>query len=353
MQEESFALLKRIVDTPGPSGYEQAVQRVFREAVRPYSDEVRTDVMGSVIAAKEGKGGPRIMLAGHADEIGFQIRYINDEGMLYFGSIGGHDAVVTVGQRVNVHTESGPILGVLGRRAIHLLETEERNKPIKLDELWIDIGAKSKKEAQEVVAIGDCVTYAQDLQRLRGDVCTARSFDNKMALFVLVETMRLLASKQLQANVCAVSNVQEEIGLRGARTASFGLDPLVGIATDVGHAMDFPGADKKKVGDIKLGAGPIIARGANINPKVFELLVRTAKELELPYQIEAAPSGTGTDANAMQISRAGMATGLISVPLRYMHTPCEVMDLNDIENTARLMAGFCERVTPDIDWTPL
>lgn len=353
MREDSFALLKRIVDTPGPSGYEQAVQREYRDAVRPYVDDVRTDVMGSVIAAKNESGRPRIMLAGHADEIGFQIRYINDEGMLYFGTIGGHDAVVTVGQRVHIHTANGPILGVLGRRAIHLLESDERNKPIKLDELWIDIGARSRKEAQELVAIGDCVTYAQDLQQLQGDICTARSFDNKMALFVLIETMRLLADKDLQAAVFAVSNVQEEIGLRGARTASFGLEPLVGIATDVGHAMDFPSADKKKVGDIKLGGGPIIARGANINPKVFDLLVATAKELEIPYQIEAAPSGTGTDANAMQISRAGMATGLISVPLRYMHTPCEVMDLNDIENTARLMAGFCERVTADMDWTPL
>jgi putative aminopeptidase FrvX len=353
MREDSFALLKRIVDTPGPSGYEQAVQREYRDAVRPYADEVRTDVMGSVIAAKNEPGRPRIMLAGHADEIGFQIRYINDEGMLYFGTIGGHDAVVTVGQRVHIHTANGPILGVLGRRAIHLLETDERNKPVKLDDLWIDIGVWSRKEAQELVAIGDCVTYAQELQRLQGDICTARSFDNKMALFVLVETMRLLADRDLKAAVFAVSNVQEEIGLRGARTASFGLEPLVGIATDVGHAMDFPGADKKKVGDIKLGGGPIIARGANINPKVFDLLVTTAKEIEIPYQIEAAPNGTGTDANAMQISRAGMATGLISVPLRYMHTPCEVMDLNDIENTARLMAGFCERVTADMDWTPL
>jgi endoglucanase len=353
MQSESFALLKRIVDTPGPSGYEQAVQRAYREAVGPYADEVRTDVMGSVIAARKVDGSARIMLAGHADEIGFQIRYINDEGMLYFGCIGGHDAVVTVGQRVNVHTSSGPILGVLGRRAIHLLESDERNKPIKLDDLWIDIGARSRKEAQELVSVGDCVTYAQELQRLQGDICTARSFDNKMALFVLIETMRLLKDVNLKASVYAVSNVQEEIGLRGARTSSFGIDPTVGLATDVGHAMDFPGANKKKVGDVKLGGGPIIARGANINPRVYDLLVRTAKELEIPYQIEAAPSGTGTDANAMQISRAGMATGLISVPLRYMHTPCEVMDLNDIENTARLMAGFCERVSPEMDWIPL
>lgn len=353
MRDESFAFLKRVVDTPGPSGYEQAVQRVFREEVSRYADEVRTDVMGSVIAVRNPEGYPRIMLAGHADEIGFQVRYISDDGMIYFGSIGGHDPVVTVSQRVYIHTTNGPILGVLGRRAVHLMESEERNKAPKLDDLWIDIGVKDKKAAEELVSIGDCITYAQDLQRLQGDVCTARSFDNKMGVFVVAEALRLLADKRLHASVFAVSTVQEEIGLRGARTTAYTIDPLVGIATDVGHAMDFPGAEKKKVGDVKLGGGPIIARGANINPRVFDLLVQTAKDLEIPYQIEAAPGGTGTDANAMQITRGGMATGLISVPLRYMHTPCEVMDLNDIENAAKLVAGFCERVTRDMDWTPL
>lgn len=352
MREESFALLKRIVDTPGPSGYEQQVQKVFREFVTPYADEVRTDIMGSVIAGKNLNMQPRVMLAGHADEIGFSVRYISDDGCLYFGQIGGHDAIVTVGQRVNVHTANGPILGVLGRKAIHLLDSEARAKTPKTDDLWIDIGVSSKKEAEDLVQIGDCVTYAQELQRLQGDRATARSFDNKMGCFVVAEAMRLLQGKSLTCGVFGVANVQEEIGLRGARTASFSIEPLVGLATDVGHAMDFPGADKKKVGDVKLGGGPIIARGANINPKVFELLVQTAKEIEIPYQIEAAPGGTGTDANAMQISRSGMATGLISVPLRYMHTPCKVMSLEDIENAAKLMAGFVERVTPDIDWTP-
>ena len=353
MRSESFDLLKRLVDTPGPSGYEQQVQRVYREAVRAYADEVRTDVMGNVIAARNPGGSPRVMLAGHADEIGFQIRFISDDGMLYFGGIGGHDAVVTVGQRVRVHTAKGPILGVLGRRAVHLMEQDERNKPVKLDELWIDVGAKDKAHAQELVEIGDCVTYAQELERLQGDLCTARSFDNKMGLFIVAEALRLLADKMLEAAVIAVGTVQEEVGLRGARTSAYGIDPLVGLAVDVHHAMDYPGANKKKVGDLKLGGGPIITRGANINPRAFNLLVQTAKELDIPYQVEAAPGGTGTDANAMQIARAGIATGLISVPLRYMHTPCEVLDLNDVENAARLMAGFCERVTRDIDWTPL
>jgi endoglucanase len=353
MESDSYAFLKKLVDTPGPSGYEQAVQRVYREYVAPFADSVSTDVLGNVMAVRNPAGSPRIMLAGHADEIGFQVRFINEEGMLYFGSIGGHDPVVTVGQRVYVHTASGPVLGVIGRMAVHLLESEARSKVPKLDDLWIDIGAKDKKEASDLVAIGDCVTYAQDLQRLQGDVCTARSFDNKMGVFVVAEALRLLKDKPLSACVIGVSTVQEEVGLRGARTSAYGTEATVGLATDVGHAMDFPGADKKRVGDVRLGGGPIITRGANINPKVCELLVQVAKDQEIPFQLEATPGGTGTDANVMQLSRAGMATGLIGVPLRYMHTPNEVMHLQDIENAARLMAGFCERVTSELDFTPV
>lgn len=352
MQQDSFDFLKRLVDTPGPSGYEQPVQRVFRDRVSAYAADVRTDVLGNVYAAVNPGGSPRIMLAGHADEIGFQVRHISDEGMLYFGSIGGHDVIVTVGQRVTVHTVGGPVPGVLGRKAIHLLTQEERKKLPKLDDLWIDIGAKDKADAESVVAIGDCVTYEHDLQPLRRDLCMARSFDDKMGVFIVAEALRLLSGASLKAAVIGVSTVQEEVGLRGARTSAYGIDPQVGIATDVGHSTDYPGGDKK-TGESKLGDGPQITRGANINPIVFDLLVKTAREIEIPYHIIASPGGTGTDANVMQLNRAGVATGLVSVPLRYMHTPNEVMDLNDIENTARLMAAFCQRVTADIDWTPV
>jgi len=352
MQQDSFDFLKRLVDTPSPSGYERQVQGVFRNRVAAYATDVRTDVLGNVYATVNPGGSPSIMLAGHADEIGFQVRYISDEGMLYFGSIGGHDAIVTVGQRVMVHTENGPVLGVLGRTAIHLLDSDERKKTPKLDDLWIDIGANNKADAESVVAIGDCVTYDHELQRLRGDLCVARSFDDKMGVFIVAEALRLLAGMSIKATVIGVSTVQEEVGLRGARTSAYDVNPQIGIATDVGHSTDYPSSDKKKVGDVKLGSGPMITRGANINPVVFDLLVKTAKELEIPYQIQAAPGGTGTDANVIQLNRAGVATGLIEVPLRYMHTPNEIMNLDDIEKAARLMAGFCERVTADIDWTP-
>lgn len=352
MQQDSFDFLKRLVDTPSPSGYEQRVQRVFRERVSAYTTDIRTDVLGNVFATINPSGSLRIMLAGHADEIGFQVRYINNEGMLYFGSIGGHDAIVTVGQRVMIHTVSGPILGVLGRTAIHLLDPDEQKKAPKLEDIWIDIGARDKADAESVVAIGDCVTYQHEMQRLRGDLCIARGFDDKMGAFIVAETLRLLAKTSLKVAVIGVSTVQEEVGLRGARTSAYDIDPQVGIAIDVGHSTDYPGAEKKKIGDIKLGDGPKITRGANINPVVFNLLVKTAKELAIPYQIIASPGATGTDANVIQLSRSGIATGLISVPLRYMHTPNEIINLNDIENAALLVAGFCERVTADINWTP-
>ncbi|MFC1953620.1 M42 family metallopeptidase [Chloroflexota bacterium] len=352
MHKDSFDFLKRLVNTPSPSGYERQAQRVFRDRVAAYAANVHTDVLGNVYATINPGRSPRIMLAGHADEIGFQVRYISDEGMLYFGSIGGHDAIVTVGQRVTVHTDNGPILGVLGRMAIHLLDSDERKKTPKLDDLWIDIGAKDKADAESVVAIGDCVTYDHELQRLRGELCVARSFDDKMGVFIVAETLRLLAGTSIKATVIGVSTVQEEVGLRGAHTSAYDVDPQIGIATDVGHSTDYPSGDKKKVGDVKLGGGPMITRGANINPIVFELLVKTAKELEIPYQIQATPGGTGTDANVIQLNRAGVATGLIAVPLRYMHTPNEIMNLDDIEKAAQLMAGFCERITAEIDWTP-
>ncbi len=352
MQQDSFDFLKRLVDTPSPSGYEQRVQRVFRDRVSGFASDVRTDLLGNVFATVNPSGSPRIMLAGHADEIGFQIRYIDEDGMLFFGSIGGHDVVVTVGQRVAVHTTGGPVLGVLGRKAIHLLDADERSKMPKLDDLWIDIGVKDRAEAESIVAIGDSVTYDHELERLRGNLCVARSFDDKMGVFVVAETLRLLSTRQLKAAVVGVSTVQEEIGIRGGHTSAFGVDPLIGIATDVGHSTDYPGGDKKKQGDMRLGRGPQITRGANINPVVFDLLVKTAKELKVPYQVQAAPGGTGTDANALQLSRAGVATGLVSVPLRYMHTPNEIMNLDDIENAAVLIAGFCERVTSEIDWRP-
>jgi putative aminopeptidase FrvX len=352
MESESFEFLRALVETGGPSGYEQPVQSIYRRQAEAYGAGVEIDVLGNAIATVNAGGSPRVMLAGHADEIGFLIRHIDDDGYLYFGPVGGWDAEIAVGQRVTVHTENGPVCGVIGKRAIHLMDEEDRRKKSELHKLWIDLGVTCKADAEALVGIGDPVTMRQPLERLHGDMVTAKSFDNRMAVWVCAETLRLLQGTKLKAAVYSVSTVQEEIGLRGARTSSFGVSPQVGIALDVCHSTDYPEADKRKVGDIRLGRGPVISRGANINPRVFELLLRTAREDGIPYQIEAAPAGTGTDANAMQLNQAGMATGLVSVPLRYMHTPCEMLSLTDLENAARLCAGFIRRITGDESWIP-
>ncbi len=352
MRAESLEFFKLIVNTPSPSGYEQRAGEVYRRYTREFADQVTTDVMGNVIAVVNPEGKPRVMFAGHMDEIGFIVKYVSDEGYIYFGSIGGHDPVIPVGQRVLVHTKHGSIPGVIGKKPIHLLEDEERSKAPKLHDLWVDIGAKSKAEVLELVRIGDPITIDVEFRELRNGFATARGFDNKMGSFIVAEALRLLAENRPTAAVFAVATVQEEIGLRGARTSAYGIDPLVGIAVDVTHASDYPSVDKKRVGEIIPGKGPVICRGANINPRVFELLVETAEAEGIPYQIEAAGGGTGTDANVMQISRAGMATGLVSVPLRYMHTPCELLSLDDVENAARLLAGFTRRIDANTSFIP-
>lgn len=352
MRDDSLTFLRELVEIGAPSGYEQPVQAAFRRYVEPYCDGVEIDVMGNAIARRNPDGAPRVMLAGHADEIGFQVRYVNDDGFVYFGAVGGWDSEIAVGQRVTIHTRTGPLRGVIGKKPIHLLDPDERKKKSELHTLWIDTGLRGKEAVLERVAIGDPVTIHAPFDRLGDDLAVAKSFDNRMAVFVCAETLRLLHGESLRAAVFSVSTVQEEIGLRGARASAFGIDPTVGIALDVTHATDYPDCDKRRVGDIRVGGGPVIARGANINPRVFERLVQAATEEGIPYQIEAEPGGTGTDANVMQTSRAGMATGLVSVPLRYMHTPCEVLSLADLENACRLCAAFIRRLTPEQSWLP-
>jgi len=353
MREESLAFLKELVDAPSPSGFEQPAQRLVRKYVSQYADKVKTDVHGNVIAAKNPDGKTRVMLAGHCDEVGFIVSFINDEGYIYFKSIGGVDAGIVAGQRLYIHSENGPVLGITGKKAIHLMEGDEKNKAPKLKDLWIDIGAKDKDEAKSVVAIGDAITFATGFEVLRGDIVVSRAFDDKMGTFVICEALRLLDEMEFDSAVFAVSTVQEEIGLRGAKTSTFGVDPHVGIAVDVTHSSDYPGSDKKISGEVKLGEGPVLCKGANINPVIGKMLVETAKEKEIPYQFVAAPSGTGTDANAMQLTRAGVATALVSVPNRYMHTPLEVISLKDLENSAKLLAETICKITEDTDFTPL
>lgn len=354
MREESFEFLRQIVNTPSPSGYEYRAQAIFREYTGRFADEVHTDVLGNSYAVINPGGSPRVMLSGHVDEIGFVVRYVSDEGFIYFAPVGGHDSIVPVGHRVYIHTKQGPILGIIGRKAVHLLSDEERRKKPELSDLWIDIGATSKKEVEERVRLGDPITYVYDMQPLMGEFVTARGFDNKMGCFVVAEALRLLSERrsELKAAVYAVSTVQEEVGLRGARTIAYEINPQVAVTVDVGHSIDYPGVDKKKHGEQAISKGPVICRGSHINPLVFEMLVETAVEKQIPYQLEVAGGGTGTDNDAIQLSRSGVATGLVSVPIRYMHTPCELLHLGDLENTVRLLAEFTLKVQPDTNWTP-
>jgi putative aminopeptidase FrvX len=353
---ETVDLLKKLIAAPGPSGYEQPVQEVFRAGVVDYADKIETDLLGNTYAILNPSGSVKVMLAGHCDEIGFLVTHIHDKGYLYFSNIGGHDANITVGQRVLVHTaRHGSLPGVIGKKPVHLMDDDERGRKTKLDDLFIDIGVRGKDTAVEKVSMGDPVTYAAPFEMLEGDLAVAHAFDNKSGTFIVAEAIRLLATDRrelLSAAVYGVSTVQEEIGLRGAKTSAYFTQATVGIALDVGHAADYPGIDKRKTGDIEIGKGPVITRGANINPQVYKMLIEAANEEGIPYQLNAKGAGTGTDANAMQLNQAGMAVGLVELPLRYMHTPCEVVSLTDVQNCARLVAAFVRKVTPETDFRP-
>ncbi len=352
MDNQSFDILKELVETPSPSGFEQAAAAVWRREAARVADMVSGDVLGNAIAVRNPDGRPRVMLAGHLDEIGFMVRYIDEQGYLYFAPIGGHDNTVAVGQRVVIHNEKGPVYGVVGRMPWHLLDEEDREKKLELHDLWIDIGAETTGEALSRVDIGDPVTFDAGVRRLTDRIVASRAFDDKMGAFILLETLRLLRGKPIRASLCAVATTQEEVGYRGATVSSYALDPQIGIAIDVGHATDYPDAGKKHLGEFKLGRGPMVHRGPNVNPKVERLLLRVAKEQGIPVQVAARPWVVGTDCTAIQMARAGLATAVVSVPLRYMHTPNETLSLDDLESTAKLLAAFVETLDPSMDWTP-
>lgn len=352
MRTESMAFLRELMETHSPSGYEQAAQKVIREEMKQYADEVRTDVHGNVIGVKNPNAKFRVMLAGHCDEIGMMITHIDDQGFLYFQAIGGMDPVLTTGQRVDIYGEKGRVLGVIGRKPIHLMDQEERVKPLKFDKQWIDIGAKNRKDAEKVVAIGDTATLDVHLQEMRNGLLVSKAFDDKAGAFVVAETLRLVGEMKLDIGVYAVSTVQEEIGIRGGKTSAHAINPNAGIAVDVGFASDMPEADKKQQGEVSLGKGPILHRGSNINPVLGKLLETTAKKKKIAVQIIAEPRPTGTDANAIQMTRAGVAAALVGVPNRYMHSPVEMVSSADLENAARLIAATIQAMKPGMSFIP-
>ncbi len=353
MNKDSYAFLQTLEETPSPSGFEQPVQRIIRERMKPIADSIETDVHGNVIVGLNPKGRPRVMLAGHCDQIGLMVRYISDEGYLSFAPIGGIDATLLPGSRVTIYNKRRAVEGVIGRKPIHLMRGKEAEQPrVEIADLWIDIGAKNRAQAEKRVSVGDPITFKLGMTRLDGDIVASPGFDDKVGAFVVMEALRMAASMRIRCALFAVSTVQEEIGLRGARTSCYGVDPLAGIAVDVTHASDYPTVEKKHVGDIRIGRGPVIDIGANINPRLGEMFIETARRKKIPHQIAGAPGATGTDANAIQISRAGGAAALISVPNRYMHTPVEVVSLEDLENCVRLIAETVARIDAKTDFVP-
>ncbi len=352
MEKQALTFLREIMESPSPSGFEQPVQRRIRKHMEGFAEHVRTDVHGNVIGALNEKAPLRVMLAGHADEIGLMITHIDKEGFLYFAAVGGIDASLLPGLRVEIHAEAGKVLGVVGKKPIHLMAAKERDQAPKLKDLWIDIAAKDEKDAKKVVAVGDVATVVHTFETLRNNIALSRAFDDRVGAFVVAETLKALSKKKLRVAVYAVSTVQEELGLRGARTSAFSIEPHAGIAVDVGFASDFPGGEKKLTGTVNLGDGPILHKGANINPVLGAHLVSVAKKKKIPYQMQAEPRATGTDANAIQVTRGGAAAALVSIPNRYMHTPVELVSLKDVENTVKLLTETVAAMPAKMDFTP-
>lgn len=352
MDPNAYEFFKTILTTPSPSGYEVPVQNVVREYAAGFADDVQTDVHGNVIAVRNPGSPLRVMLAGHCDQIGLIVQHVDDEGFIYVQPIGGWDPQVLIGQRLTVWGDKGPVPGMIARKPIHLLNEEERKQVPKIKDLWLDIGANSKSDALEVVRVGDPVTVELAFQELRNRRAISSAMDDKTGMWVVMEALRRVDPKKLQCAVYAVSTVQEEIGLRGAHTSAFGIDPQVGIAVDVTHATDCPTIEKKEEGDVQLGKGPVVYRGPNMNPRVVERLLQAADQHKIPYQLGAAGRASPTDANPIQVSRAGVAASLISIPNRYMHSPVEMISLDDIDRAADLLARFVEGLPADARFIP-
>jgi endoglucanase len=347
--------LKRLLDSPGPSGFETAPARVWREEVQSFADELRADAHGNSVGIVNPSGAPRLMFAGHIDEIGLQLTHVDEEGFCYFAGIGGWDPQVLVGQRVVIVGPKGQVRGVIGKKAPHLMKKDEFDKVSQITDLWIDIGAANREEALQRVRVGDAAVLDAASQDFPSGRLVSRSIDNRIGAYVVAEALRLLAKdRPKHASVYAVATTREEISYTGggARTSAVGIDPQVALVVDVTHATDWPGADKKQGGDHKLGGGPVFSRGSAVNPVVFDTLVRCAEEEQIPYTVQAAPRDTGTDADAIHNALRGIPTGLVSVPNRYMHSPNEMVAIVDLERAAKLLAAFARKLTPKSDFVP-
>lgn len=340
-------LLDRLLRAPAPSGYEGPATAVWREAAD--FAELETDRLGSSIA-RVGEAQPLVAIVGHIDEIGLAITHIDDKGFAYFTPIGGWDPQILVGQRVEVQARDGAVPGVIGRKPIHLLKDEQRKKAVELEGLHIDIGAADGDDAKSMIGVGDPVVIAAEPVGLAGDRLVSRSMDNRLGAYVALEVARRCHERGgLTGSVAGVVAVQEEIGLNGAKTSAYALQPEIAVVVDVTHETDAPGVEEKENGRHPFGSGPVIGRGSTLSPRVFELLAAAAEGAGIEYTVEASGRYTGTDADAYQISQAGLPTGLVSIPLRYMHSPVETVDLNDVEGAVELLVAFATSLDADVD----
>ncbi|MFO1514834.1 MAG: M42 family metallopeptidase [Verrucomicrobiota bacterium] len=342
MREASLNFLRTLVNTPSPVGHETRGQRVWLDYAKKFADETFSDAYGNCVAVLNKGGSPRIMLAGHADEIAMAVNYIDDHGYLYVRRMGGVDAAITKAQRVVIHTRRGPVKGVVGNVAPHLMRLEGEPKPPKIHDLFIDIGARKRVDAERLVRIGDPITLVDEFDILRGDLAVARAFDNRIGTWSVIEALRLLkeSGRKLSAEICAVSNVQEEVGLLGARQIAYTLKPDIALVVDVTHATDYPTVSKAQHGDVKIGRGPAITHGGCNHPEVVARIEAVAKVKKIPLQHEAMSSTSGTDTDVIFWTRGGIASALISLPNRYMHSPVEVVSLKDLEQIPQLLAAF-------------
>jgi len=341
-------LLEKLSNAHGISGYEGNVRDIIREEVKPYVDEVRVDKLGNLIAIKKGKS-PSVMLAAHMDEIGLMVKYVDDQGFIRFARVGGWFDQTLLNQRVLVHTKKGMIAGVIGSKPVHVMREEEKKKPVEAKDMFIDVGASSRDEAAALgVEPGVPVSLDRTVVELANDGVTGKAFDNRAGDVVLITVMQKIAKLDLEPTVMAVFTVQEEVGLKGAKTSAFGLNPDVAVAIDTCIPGDHPGI-KKEDSSVKIGGGPAIAvidasgRGIITHPRVLEWLRETAKAKGIPCQLEVAEGGT-TDATAISLTREGIPSGVISIATRYIHTPVEVLSLGDLEKSADLIAEAVKSV---------
>jgi endoglucanase len=355
MTDTDFAFLQELIATPSPSGHEQPVQRLVARELTGVADRLETDMLGNLAAFLDGDGRNRtkVMVTAHCDEIGFLVKYIDDRGFLFFAPVGGVDPHLVPGQRVQVHTARGPVPGVVGKKPIHLLEAKDRERVVPFTEQFIDIGCPTGDAARQLVAVGDPVTFNAGLDRLAGGLVTGRGFDDRIGTFAVIRVLQAVSQRgRNRADLIGVTMVQEELGLRGAQPATFGVGPDVALVVEIGHASDTPANDPKAVGEVRLGSGPVLSRGPNINPALFELLVATAGEAQIPIQVIGEHRATSTDASVIQLCRNGIATALVRVPTRYVHTPSEVLSLTDLEQAIRLLTATILRIGDRCDFIP-